>query len=166
MKVLFLGNSADSQTDVPADGLYHEIVAREVEERTGEPVEMVLRRAWPNEKFASVVERWVAEERPDVVYLSVIAFWYCYESVPLRVERLGGPVGKPLRDAGLRASKVSWFANNPVFHGARKATTRLVGGDTFFSEREVIENVATALRAVLLDESLAVAVRGPGVMGA
>lgn len=165
MRVLFLGNSADFQSDVPADGVYHEIVAREVERRTGEPVEMVLRRAWPNEKFAPVVERWIAEEQPDVVYLSVIAFWYCYESVPLRVERLGGPVGKPLRNAGIKASQVSWLANNRVFHGGRQALTRLVGGDTFFSEVEVVQNVGKALRAALREESVALAVRGPGVMG-
>jgi hypothetical protein len=165
VKVLVLGNSANDQPGLAVDDFWHAIASREVEARTGEPVELVLRRAWPNERFPSIVERWIAEERPDIVYLTVIAFWYCYESVPLRIERRFGRAGKPIRNAGIRVSKVPWFAHNRVFHAARQAVTRAIGGDTFFSEEQVIEQVGKTLRTAIRDESVVVAVRGPGVMG-
>src|SRR5215207_8704163 len=111
MKVLVLGNSANDQPELAADSFWHAIAAREIEARTGESVEMVLRRAWPNETFPAVVARWVAEERPDVVYLTVIAFWYCYESVPVRLERRLGRAGTPLRNVGIKVSQVPWFAH-------------------------------------------------------
>jgi hypothetical protein len=154
MKVLWLGNSTDQRGRIADTDMRSNVVAHELEAATGEPVEMVVRSIWPNERLVGLVERWMDEEAPDIVMLRTVAFWFNYESVPLRVDRLLGPLGKPLKNAGMGMAKSSWIGERAIFHWLRRWTLRLIGGDTYFTPDEVIERQSAAIRAIVRREGV------------
>lgn len=112
--------------------------------------------------MAATVGRWVERYRPDVVFLMVINFWFQYESVPLRLERFGGRAGKKLGEVGFGAAANRAVAHNRAFRIFRKTAQRIIGGDTHFTSREVIENVSECIRTVLRYEGTVLVVRGSG----
>ncbi len=159
VRILFLGNS-NEVLDLPPGALRrHEIIQAELARDFGE-AEVVTRPAWPTEKFPEVLARWIVEFAPDVVYLNVAEYWCLYESVPLRVERTFGRLGKPAAKAGLGAAATPWLAHNRVFRKFRETAQVLVQGATPFTPEEVVTRVMASVRVVLRNEGMVVVVDG------
>jgi hypothetical protein len=161
MRVLLLGASNDTGDWFEGGRKRHEIVRDRLAEAYGEPVEVVNRSIWPRPDLASTVEGWMGRYEPDVVYLSVQSYWFSYESVPLRVQRLLGRFGPWFGDAGLRFAESPRWAYNPVFRGARRALQLTIGGDPHFTTQQVIERVSETIRLVLRHEGVVTVVKGP-----
>lgn len=161
MKILRLGTSEDLPGRVPENALAYRIVEERLRHATGEPVETVVKAVWPAEALPPIVERWLATVQPDLVYLKVAAFWFAYESVPLKLERMFGRAGKPLAAAGLRAASTPWLAHNGAFRAGRRLAQRTIGGATHFTPDEVVERVGACICSIVRAESVGLAVRGP-----
>ena len=155
MKILWLGNSSDQRGRIADAHMRSNLLAKGFEQATGEPVEVVVKSIWPNEQLLPLVERWMDEEQPDIVMLRTVSFWFNYESVPLRLERLLGPLGKPVKDAGLGMAKSSWLGERAFFHWLRRWSQRTIGGDTYFTPDEVIERQSAVIRAIVRREGVA-----------
>lgn len=130
--------------------------------KTGEAVETVQRVAWPGTELPAIVSRWLANYEPDVVFIRIPAFWICYESVPLRLERRLGRFGRWPRKVGLKIGGNETFASSRIGKASRKLLLRTVGGDTYFTPAQVATCIEAVLRTVLENESVVAAVRGPG----
>lgn len=108
------------------------------------------------------VRKWLREDEPDVLYIIISTFWFAYESVPLRLERRFGRLGKYLASAGLRGADNRKLAYNPVFRAGRRVAHTLIGGDAHFQPRYVVDEVAHLLKTVLAEhEQMLVVVHGP-----
>jgi len=162
VKILRLGNSNDAEGRVAPEEMTHRVLERALHEATGEDVETIIKRTWPTPELPRAVARWMETLHPDVVVLRVPAFWFNYESVPLKLERKLGRVGKSLGDAGFKAAGTPWLADNAVFHAGRRLAQVTVGGATNFTPEEVIENVSAVVRAVVRTEGAAMMLSGPG----
>lgn len=160
MRVLLLGNSNDAGEWFEGGRKRHEIVRDRLAELYGEPVEVITKPLWPNEDLPNVAEGWIRTYEPDVVYLTIVSFWFQYRSVPLRVRRLLGPFGNWVSDAGFRVAESSRWAYNPVFRGIRGALQSVIGGDPHFTTDEVVERVSDVIRRGLRHESTVFAVQG------
>lgn len=166
MKVLFLGNSSEVYGKLdPADRRTSR-AAQSLEEAFGEPVEMLTRTVWPTPALPATVEKWMGEFQPDMVYLNVISFWFNYESVPLKFERVLGRIGKPLTNAGIKASQTRWPGHTRAFHWVREKSQRVIGGATFFEPEDVIAVVTDCARMAVRHENVVVVVKGPRGSGA
>lgn len=161
MRVLLLGASNDTGDWFEGGKKRHEIVRDRLAAEYGEPVEVINRAIWPREDMAATVANWMGRYEPDVVYLSVQAYWFSYESVPLRVQRVLGEVGPWFGNAGLRLAESPRWAYNPVFRGARRALQLAIGGDTHFTTDQVIDRVSDCLRNVVQHEGVVMVVKGP-----
>jgi hypothetical protein len=159
MRVLFLGNSNEA-LDLPDGALRrHEIMEAELTREFGS-CEIVTKPAWPTPGFPKVLERWIRELEPDVVYLNVAEYWCLYESIPLRLERRFGTLGKPVASAGTKMAETSWVSHNRLFRGLRQAGQSVIAGAVHFEPDEIVERVVACLRVCLRDEGLAVVVDG------
>jgi len=134
-----------------------DIFSREV----SQPVETTLRVIWPEPSLPDLVERWLERYQPDIVSLKVSPYWFTYESVPLRLQRHIPVIGPRLATAGLRAADTSWLAQNPVFRTARRATRRIIGGETYFTPEQVLSVIEECIRRILRREGVILLVRGP-----
>ncbi len=151
MKILRLGSSDDVGGRVAADAMAYRIVEQELTRVTGLEFTTVVRRIWPTPALPGLVARWIDEEAPDIVFVkSAPAFWFTYESVPLKVRRKLGVLGEPLAEFGVRTSRNQWLVKNRAYHAARRLAQRMVGGDTNFTPEEVI---------TVMSEVLAIAAR-------
>jgi len=157
VKILRLTNSNDvlSTTNRP------EALREALQEFLGEPVEIVVKPLWPTENIADVVEKWVAKEQPDVVWVGLVNYWYEYMSVPKRMERLFGRFGKQASDLGFKAADAQWLSNNFAFRTARRALQRTIGGDSHFTPEQVVERMEAIARRVLRSEGVVLAMWGP-----
>lgn len=160
MRVLMLGNSNDS-LDWFTGRKRHEIVRDQLAAEFGEPVTVVPKSIWPNEEMPDVLERWLAAEQPDFVYINVITFWFAYESVPLKAQRLLGRFGPAAGKAGFRLADSKRWAHNAVFRRIRRFAQATIGGDTHFTPDEVIDCISACVRVALRSEGAVVAVKGP-----
>ena len=72
VKILRLTNSNDvlSTTNRP------EALRQGLEQFLGEPVEIVVKTIWPTETLPETVEKWVAREQPDLVWVGLVNYWY------------------------------------------------------------------------------------------
>ncbi len=146
MKILRLGSSDDVGGRVAADAMAYRIVEQELTRITGLEFTTVVRRIWPTSALPGLVERWMDEERPDVVFIKAApAFWFTYESVPLKVRRKLGVVGQPLAEFGVRTSRNPWLVRNRAYHAARRMAQRVIGGDTHFTPEEVVAVMSQVL---------------------
>jgi hypothetical protein len=161
MRVLRLTNSDDMNPSLPAEQRSPAIASRHFTELTGEPCETISRVIWPRPVLPSLVERWIEEHRPDLVFLVVTSFWFTYESLPLRLERSLGPLGRPLTRAGLKAGAYRPLATSHLFHASRRAALRTIGGATHFTPAHVVETMEACMRIALAHEDLLLVVRGP-----
>jgi hypothetical protein len=157
MRVLFLGNSNEALSLPPGTPLRHEIIREALEAEFGE-CDVITKPAWPNPGFPRVLERWLAEFKPDVLYLNVAEYWCLYESIPLRIERRFGRFGKPVASAGTKAAETAWLSHNRLFRGLRQAGQSLVAGAVYFTPQEVVDRVMECVRLSLRDEGLVVVV--------
>jgi hypothetical protein len=160
MRVLLLGNSNDT-VDWFSGRKRQEIVRDDLAAEFGEPVSVVTKAIWPNEGMPAALERWMAAEQPDIVYINVVSFWFAYESVPLKAQRLLGRFGPRAGKAGFRLADSKRFAHNVVFRGIRRFAQATIGGDTHFTPEEVIARVSACLRVALRSEGVVVVVKGP-----
>jgi hypothetical protein len=112
--------------------------------------------------LATIVEGWLDRYQPDVLFIRIPAFWICYESLPLRLQRRLGKPGKWVGRAGLAVGGNPRFAESRAGKACRRLLLRTIGGDTYFTPRQVHDCIAEVLRVASKRESLVVAVRGPG----
>ncbi|MEX0782651.1 MAG: hypothetical protein WD557_08375 [Dehalococcoidia bacterium] len=165
MKVLFLGNSSEVYGDVDASGRRGARAAEALEAEFGEPVEMLVRRIWPTPALPGAIEKWMAGFQPDIVYLNVVSFWFNYESVPLRLERVLGRAGKPLKSAGIKASQVPWLGHTAAFHWLRERCQKVIGGATFFEPDQVTSVISDCARTIVRQEDVVLVIKGPRGQG-
>jgi hypothetical protein len=162
MRILRLGNSDDRSPGIADAQRGYAIAARLLESEIGEPVETIVKTISPTERLPELVERWLDEFQPDMVFLKVTWYWYGYESVPLRIERKLGRVGKPIADAGLGAAKRQWLARNGAFKFGRRMAHRVIGGDSPFEPQAVIDCMEACIRRVTAREGVVLVVKGTG----
>jgi len=162
MRILRLTNSSDVLATVPEHLRASRIAENVVAELTGEAVETEMRVFWPTEDLPEVVDRWIGRFEPDVLFIRAAAYWCSYESVPLRVERRLGPLGKPLARAGLKTGG-SGLARMRAFQRVRQLAARTIGGDVNFTPAEATGLVRAVFRRALSHEALVPVMRGPGM---
>ncbi len=159
MKILRLSNSNDvlagATTNRP------EALQEGLEQFLGEPVEIIVKTIWPTEGIAEVVEKWVAKEQPDMVWVGIVNYWYEYMSVPKRMERLFGRFGKRASDLGFKAADAHWLSNNFAFRAMRRALQQTIGGDPHFTPKQVVERMEAIARRILRSEGVVLAMWGP-----
>ena len=163
MQVLRLGNSYEHDPNIPPEANKSAVADRLLAEATGELVETTNRALRPDPGLPDLIDKWLEQYQPDLVLLVVTSYWFTYVSVPVRVERSFGPLGKPLARAGLKAAATPWLAHNRAFRIARKATIATIGGTTNFTPEQVIESMEACVRRILSHENVALAVRGPRI---
>jgi hypothetical protein len=159
VKVLFLGNSNEA-LDLPAAApRRHEIMQADLAAEFG-AAEVIVKPAWPTPEFPGVLERWIAEYEPDLVYLNVAEYWCLYESIPLRIERRFGRLGKQVAAAGTGAAAVPWLAHNRAWRGLRQAGQSVVAGAVQFEPEVLVPRIMECVRVCLRSEGVAVVVDG------
>lgn len=144
-----------------AEETWPALVAPKLTEAMGEPVEVFARQIWPDADLPETIARWIEREDPDVVMYQVNSFWFLYESVPLRIGRWLGPLGKPFVNASLRAADTPWLTHNVVVRKSRAWAQRHIGGDTHFTTDEVIRVSKASVRAIAKGEGRTIVVRVP-----
>ena len=160
MKVLRIGNSNDDQTPVPEAQRAWKIAEAMLAEAVGEPVETVLRRGWPNEKFPGRIEAWIDELEPDFVVIQVNNYWYAHESIPLWFDRKFGRAGRAIGTAGTKVGKWSWVADNRWAQLVSRRAPDLLPYATHFTTAQVASCMELTLRKVLAHEGIILLVRG------
>lgn len=166
LKVLRLGNSADFAGDTPPAGRSYALAAQVLAAKTGAGVDTVVKIIWPAPRLPQVIDRWLEQEKPDLVELVVPTFWYTYRSVPLMFERRLGRVGHQVARAGFRAASTPWMANRQAFRLLRRALLRTIGGATYFQPAEVLEHMTACIQQILRHEEAVPLVACPfGVSG-
>lgn len=123
-------------------------------------METVLRSIWPSEKLPGLIDGWIDELRPDLVYFRVNPFWYSYESVPLRLNRKLGRVGGAVSRAGIRAGTYPGLAASPVFRFGRDVALRAIGGDPWFTPDQVLATTEECMGHILRHEGVGLLVAG------
>ncbi|MEO8541769.1 MAG: hypothetical protein ABI577_18665 [bacterium] len=160
MRVLRVGNSNDDAGGLPEEQRAWHIAARLLSERTGEPVDTILKRGWPTAEFATALGRWMDELEPEFVVLQVNNFWYGHESVPLWFERRFGGAGKSVTRVGKAVGNSPLFAERPWGLFANRTLLRALPGATHFTPAEVAAAMEAAMRKVLAHERAVLMVRG------
>lgn len=163
LKVLWLSNSNDNAArgEIATSARRPELMAARLQEAIGRPVELVVKPIRPDGRLPDLVERWLDAEDPEVVWLNVAAYWFTYESVPRRVERLLGRTGKALAEAGDRAARDPRFANSRAYRTLRRLVQAVVGGDTPMTPQEVFANVERTARLIARREQVTLIIEGP-----
>ena len=162
MRILRLGNSEDIHPGLEDHERAWYVGARTVEEAIGEPVDIVVRPIFPGPELPGLVRKWIDDVQPDMVFLKVTWYWYGYESVPRRIERLLGRAGRPIAKAGLSAAAKPRLAHNRTFRFGRRLAHRIIGGDTQVPTSEVLRIMEDVIRTVLARENIALVVKGTG----
>jgi hypothetical protein len=138
----------------------------ELKAAIGEPVEVVTKGFWPSARIPGLVAQWLDEEQPDLLLITATAYPFAYPLVPLRVAGLLGPLGSPVRRAGVGAANTPWIAHNQVFRGLRRFAQLTIGGAYYLSVEEVIANTSEAVRVAVRHEDVVVVLKVPGATGA
>jgi len=162
VNLLLLGNSNESVQWFEGGETSEDIVRRRWSEEFGQPAEVTAKSIWPDVKFPATLEKWLVKYQPDIVYLKTVSFWFSHESVPLKLERIGGRLGKKLGKAGLDAASNRTLSHNVPFRLLRNLAQRTIGGDTNFSTADVIDCLSECIRIVLQREGTVLVVSGPG----
>lgn len=103
---------------------------------------------------------WLDRFEPEVVYLKTNQFWFNHQSVPLRIERALGPLGRPFAGAALKANDAGWLAHNAAFRSARDFARRRIQGAYHFEPDEVVQRLGECIRVILQNESTHLLVAG------
>lgn len=155
------GSSNDTIPQFVAGEPREAIIQRELEHQLGEPITVVTKRIWPSDRFPDLVARWVEEERPDVVTIPILGYWFNFESVPLKLQRRFGRLGVALGNTGKRAADIPWLAHNRVFRSVRQLAQRTIGGSTYFTCDEVVDCIGACVREIAQREGIVLIVQGP-----
>ncbi len=159
MRILRLANSNDFIDYVPEDKRSFRYVEQALKEVSGEDVETIRKPISPADHLPDIVERWIEEYSPDIIYLMVNGYWFNYESVPIKLQRKFGWAGKMAGDAGLAAAGKPWLADHWWFHKLRYAALATIGGETPFTPAYVLENMEAVIRRILRHEDVHLVVR-------
>lgn len=160
MRVLRLGNSNDGAGPLPPEQRAWKVAERRLAEATGEPVETILKRAWPNDALPGLIERWMAELRPDMVVIQVNNFWFAHESAPLWFERHLGKPGHSFNRLGLKLGNASWLADSRWAQMVNRRVLTALPKATYFTIPEVVSAMEAAMRRALAHEGTILLVRG------
>ena len=161
MKVLRLALSHDLRKDIPPDELQYRIAERVLAEAVGEEWETVLKPIWPADRLPALVDRWVTEERPDLVMVNLAGYWASFGSVALRLERRVPVAGPLLARVARKTAETRMAANSRVADMARGLGARAIGVEYYFEVDYLLALFERILRQLLRDEHLAIGVRGP-----
>ncbi|MGE0597846.1 MAG: hypothetical protein AB7J35_11880 [Dehalococcoidia bacterium] len=163
MKILGLVGSDvhGGNANIPKQDLYPERMVVGLEKALGEGVEVVSRAVWPTPELPALVDRWMREFEPDLVVFSVSGYPFLYESTPVRIERRLGPVGRLIGQTSRKAAAQPRLAHNRTFQWSRKAVQRIIGGEAWFTAKEVSDISKQVISAVLRSESGYIEVFGP-----
>ncbi len=161
MRVLRLGNSADSDPAVSEERRIHVVAARVFTAETGLPVDHVLRIAWPSSELPGLMEAWLHRYEPDMVVFVVNGFWFNYQSVPLKLERTLGTWVRPLTSRARTVSGRARLGDSGAFRFFRGLALRTIGGATYFSPDEVLATTEACIKVVMARESIPIVLRGP-----
>ena len=143
--MLRLGNSVDALSpSVPDELRSYRLCERLFAERTGIPADTVLKRIEPRPAMPAIIDRWVREHEPDMVFLILSQFWYGYASAPKKVEEIGGP-GRLIARLGYKAAAIPWIGGNPAFHWLRRFARRTIGASYLYEPEQVVEGVRACL---------------------
>ncbi len=126
MRILRLVASDEAPGRLPVGTSIPEIIASLVEAETGESVEITLRSAWPSAALPGLIDKWLDEYEPDVVFLKVNAFWFNYLSLPLQIERKFGKFGKPINRVGKQVGELRPVSSSRPYRIARRYLLRAV----------------------------------------
>lgn len=164
MKILRLTNSSDLYPGIPPERRSPAVAERLIASATGESVETIQKAMWPTPEFPDVVQRWMEQHQPDVVFFRLSSFWVAYESVPLRVSRKLGRFGGPVANAGLRIGERPWLVERAAYKATRRAVVRVVRGDTYFTPTAATEILTEVFRKIATQESVIPVVRGTSLL--
>jgi hypothetical protein len=92
------------------------------------------------------------------------SYWVAYESVPLRIERKLGAVGRPVARAGLRIGDRPRLIEHRTFKEARRLIARTIGGDTNFTPEQAAGALDAVFRAIVAREGPLAVVRGTSLI--
>lgn len=162
MRVLRLGNSNDTIPGIAEEERAWYVAAKALEAEVGEPVETVVKMIAPRPTMPDQIEAWIQECQPDLVFLKVSWYWYTYESVPLRIQRLLGRAGNPIADVAVRAGKHPRWSRYRWFKLSRRLAHRIIGGDTPYDTQDIVELTKACIRQVRAHESVVLSVKGTG----
>lgn len=145
------------------------ISGRALEAETGEPVEVVSKSIWPNDRLPGMIDSWLEEYEPAFVFLWINPFWFTYESGARIFERRLGRFAR--RFVGLEKQVAARPAvnQNPAYKGLRRALVTTIGGRVFVEPTELLPRVETWVRRIIRHEEVTLLVRGallPMHMGA
>lgn len=160
MRILRLTNSDDVRSDIPANTAVPALIGEQFLAVTGEPIDWIVRVIWPSAELPDIIDSWIERYQPDVVELGINGYWYIYRSVPLKLKRQFGPLGRLLGDAGLRAGDISWLVRTRGYHWTRLALLRTAGGATYFTPQEIRDLTESLARRILRHEDVSLIVRG------
>jgi len=162
MRILRLSESDDTAPGVADEERAWYIAQEAFARERGEPVETVIKTIWPTPKLPDLIDRWIDEFQPDLVFMKVNWYWYGYESVPLRIRRVLGPIGKPLSEGGLAAAKNRRLSKMWWFKAGRRWAHRTIGGDAAFEPAEIVDLMTVCIRRIIAHESTGLIVKGYG----
>jgi len=160
MKILWLGTSQNVDGYVPDQDRPPGLVARRLSELLRIRVEIVPLYIWPNERLPELLESWVGEHQPDMVFLDAAAYWYAYESVPLKVQRKFGHVGSPVAKASLKVADTSWLSSNRMYYAAQRLALRTIGGATHFEPEQIVERMKIYIEIILRNPEVTLLIKG------
>jgi hypothetical protein len=158
--VLRFGNSNDVAGSLPVERRGWRLAEAALSESLGEPVTTTLKRAWPNERLAEIVEDALRQHEPEMVVLQVNNFWYGHESAALWFERRLGRAGTALNSAALNVGKSAWMADSRWVQFVNRRVLGILPKATHFSVAEVATAMEAAMRRVVAHESIVLLVRG------
>ncbi len=161
LKILWLSNSNDNRANLTEGARRPELMAKMLEHEIGRPVTLVTKPIWPSEELPEIIERWMTREEPDIVWLNTSAYWFAYESVPLRLKNRLGRVGDGVSGIGIRAGKDPRFANSATFRLLRKLLQLTIGGDTQLTPQQVVERQTKSARTIARQEHVVLILEGP-----
>jgi hypothetical protein len=163
MKILRIATSADWWPGVPEEQRAPTLLARRLEEESGERVEQVLHSISPKASSIEKLEGWLTDFDPDLVMLRANPFWYCFESPALLLERKGGHVGRWASGLVLRAGRNPAVASSRPFRILRKMGVKAAAPAYYYTPEQVIEWMDEWIRLILRHELVVPVVFGTSI---
>lgn len=151
-RILWLCNSEDVSPEVPEEKRSWRLAGALAEAALGEQFEIMPRVVWPDPKLPDIIDGWVTRYEPDLVLFKVNSYWYLYRSVPLRLRRRFGRVGKPVAAGGDRIARSPWFPKTRPYHWMRWVLLRTIGGETHFPPEHIAALAEDCVKRMVRDE--------------
>lgn len=161
IRLLRLTHSDDFVEQIPPELRAGAIADRILADASGEEVDSVSKGIWPVPELPDHIARWMGRYEPDMVIIRIAAYWFTYESVPLKLERMLGPWSRRLTSLGNRAAANRVIGHNAAFKLLQKASLRIIGGATLLTPDETVGVAEACLRPILSREGVGVVLRGP-----